>query len=237
MAWTLVTGGAKRLGSAICQTLAECGYDIVIHYNHSEQEVLEVRDLCRRQGVRAEIIQGDFSTRESVDKFCLEYLDRFGNTKNLVNNVGNFLIKPALTTTIEEWLEIFQNNLNAPFAISKALAPRIAEHPGSIINLGVAGLESMRADTYSTAYSCAKMALLMLTKSLAREMMRDRVRVNMVSPGYMNISVDLPQDESKLPMGRAGMPTEVSDLIAFLLDPTGAYITGQNIEVAGGLCL
>ena len=237
MAWTLVTGGAKRLGAEICRTLAALNYDLVIHYNTSNKEAVSLRQECQQQGVRAEIIQGDFSTEESTTRFCNEYLERFTLTRNLVNNVGNFLIKPALETSVLEWNAMFQNNLHVPFMLTKALAPKIKSLHGCIINVGVAGLETIRADTYSTAYSSAKLGLWMLTKSLAKELGPDLVRVNMVSPGYLETAVDLPSDVSKLPMGRPGKLTEVADLIAFLLEPTGAYITGQNIEVAGAIRL
>lgn len=237
MAWTLVTGGAQRLGREICTTLAALDYDVVIHYNTSHKEAIEVQELCLKQGVRAEIIQGDFSTLKSTAKFCRDYLDRFTLTRNLVNNVGNFLVQPALTTSPEEWHDLFQNNLHAPLALIQALSPSIQESQGAIVNVGVAGLDTVRADTYCTAYSCAKLSLWMLTKSLAKELTSKNVRVNMVSPGYLDISVDLPANPAELPMGRPGKLAEVADLIAYLLEPTGSYITGQNIEVAGGIRL
>lgn len=235
MVWTLVTGGAKGLGAEICKTLAALDYDLVIHYNTSKKGAKEIQKICQSQGVRAEIIQGSFDTIESTQRFCNEYLERFTLTHNLINNVGNFLIKPALKTTVEEWLSIFQNNLNAPFIITKALENSIKEEKGAIINIGVSGLHTARADIYSTAYTCAKMGLWMLTKSLAKEMASDFVRVNMVSPGYMENAVDLPRNSATLPMGRPGKLSEVADVIAFLLDTP--YVTGQNIEVAGGLRL
>ena len=92
----------------------------------------------------------------------------------------------------------------------------------------------MRADVYSTAYTMTKASLLLLTKSLALELAPDQVRVNMISPGYLEDSVDLPMDLSKIPMQRPAKSEEVADVIAFLLSDKAYYLTGQNIEVAGG---
>jgi NAD(P)-dependent dehydrogenase (short-subunit alcohol dehydrogenase family) len=235
--WTLVTGGAKRLGAAICLALAAKGHNIAVHYRQSEQEALSVAEACRKHGVLAEIIQGDFSTTETTEAFAKNYLQQFKETQNLINNVGNFLVRTATKTTQEQWLDLFQNNLNAPFLLINACLPSIKKHHGAIINLGVAGIQEVNADIYSTAYSCAKTGLWMLTKSLAKELASSHVRVNMVSPGYLDISVDLPDDVCTLPMGRAAAPQEAADVIAFLLDPSASYITGQNIEVAGGIRL
>jgi NAD(P)-dependent dehydrogenase (short-subunit alcohol dehydrogenase family) len=236
-AWTLVTGGAKRLGAAISLALAAKGHSVAVHYRQSQKEALSVAEACRKLGVRAEIIQGDFTSTESTQAFVRAYLKQFKETKNLINNVGNFFIGSATATTQEQWLDLFQNNLNAPFLLITALIPSIKKYQGSIINLGVAGIQQIHPDTYSTAYSCAKTGLWMLTKSLAKELAPSHVRVNMVSPGYLDISVDLPKDLKTLPMGRAAASQEVADVIAFLLDPSASYITGQNIEVSGGIRL
>lgn len=234
MNWTLVTGGAKRLGAEICRTLARKGRGIVVHYNTSEEEALEVVEECREKGAAAECIQGDFSTTEGVEIFLKHYLKRFHNTENLVNNVGNYLIVPTLSTPFEEWEALMQTNLNAPFMLIQGLIPSIKQQEGNIINLGVSGLNSWRADVSSGAYTVTKAGLWVLTKSLAKELAKDHVRVNMVSPGQLDNSVDLPKDLKGLPMQRAGSPVEVARVIDFLLDPASSYITGQNIEVAGG---
>jgi NAD(P)-dependent dehydrogenase (short-subunit alcohol dehydrogenase family) len=237
MNWTLVTGGAKRLGAEICLCLADKGYNLVIHYNHSQTEALDIAEKCRKKGVQAETIQGDFSTVDSTLLFVNTYQNQFPNTLNLINNVGNYLLKPASTTTHAEWSQIIHNNLTAPFILIQALIENLKHSKGSIVNLGIAGLTNLRADKYSTCYSCAKTSLWVLTKSLALELAPFHVRVNMVSPGYLDFSKDLPPDISKLPMQRTASGKEVAEVIAFLLSPTNSYITGQNIEVAGGIRL
>lgn len=235
--WTLVTGGAKGLGAEICRTLAESGFPVVVHFRKSEKEAHEVAGYCQSKGVLAEIIQGDFTTKESTLAFIENYKSRFADSENLINNVGNFLVKGALQTSEEEWLDIFQTNLHAPFYLSQALLPSLKKRQGAIINLGVAGITTFRADSYSSAYNAAKTALFSLTKSLAKELAPYQVRVNMVSPGYMENAVDLPLDLKVLPMGRPSTLKEVASLISYLLGESGKTITGQNIEIAGGVRL
>ncbi|MFT4553599.1 MAG: NAD(P)-dependent dehydrogenase (short-subunit alcohol dehydrogenase family) [Chlamydiales bacterium] len=235
--WTLVTGGAKNLGSKICLALAEKGYDIVIHYHSSKLVAETVAEKCRSFGVSAETIQGDFSTRESLKIFIDAYIQSYHKTCGLVNNVGNYIIKSALETTADEWHALFQTNLHASFELTKALAPSLKKCKGNVINMGCVGVDSTKADTYATAYMITKQGMLMLTKSFARELAKSGVRVNMVSPGHLNHSVDLPEDHAEIPVGRPASSVDLTRVVTFLMDEKSSYITGQNIDVAGGLRL
>ena len=237
MAWTLVTGGAKGLGAEICRQLARRRHNLIIHYNKSLSQANQVAQECRQNGVEVALLQGDFSSNESTNRFCDQLLNQFEATQNLVNNVGNFLVKPIGETTFEEWHEIFQNNFYVPVSIIKALIPSLIQHRGGIVNIGVAGLNSHWADTYSPAYNAAKAALWTATRAYAKDLLAKGVRVNMVSPGYLENAVDLPHNPSSLPMGRPGSLAEAAHFVCELLSPQGAYITGQNLEVAGGIRL
>lgn len=231
--WTLVTGGAKRLGAALCVALAEQGRSIVVHYRSSRQEALEVVELCRAKGVEANAIQGDFGSVPQVQEFVKRYLQQFSETSALINNVGTYLIGSGLQTTIEDWMPVFQTNLYTPFILSQALTPSLIASKGHIVNIGASGLKRCSANTYATAYQLAKEGLWGLTLALARELASKDVRVNMVSPGLLEASID----QYPIPMNRAGYFWEICRVVSFLLDPASSYITGQNIEVAGGLGL
>lgn len=235
MKWTLVTGGSKRLGAELCLSLATQGYSILVHHRDSREDAEEIALRCRKKGVEAEVIQGDFSSMESTADFIESCLKSYPDIKNLINNVGNYLVKPASETTPEEWNSLFQTNLNVPFALCQAFLPSLQKNKGSIINIGVTGINNIHADVKRTVYSATKMSLLMLTKSLARELASSHVRVNMVSPGYLENAVDLAG--AVLPMGRPASLEEVSRVVSFLLDERNGYITGQNIEVGGGIGL
>lgn len=231
--WTLVTGGAKRLGASLCLSLAEKGRPVVVHYRHSYKEAIEVVAQCKALGCQAETIQGDFKSVESVKEFITRYLQQFPETEVLINNVGDYLIGSALNTSIEDWTYLFQVNLHTPFMLTHALAPSLLRNKGQVINLGVSGLHRHTANIYRTAYALTKQGLWGLTLALARDWASQGVRVNMVSPGELDNSVD----HRPIPMQRPASCWEVCRVVNFLLDPESAYITGQNIEVAGGLGL
>lgn len=235
--WVLVTGGAIGLGAEIARVLASKGLSVAIHYRTHEKEALAVAEECRRFGVKAECIQGEFSDAASVGLFLHECSRRFGAIGHLVNNASQYLVQSALFTSSREWEEIFQTNFFAPLELIQGLLPGIKEYQGGILNIGVAGLGAMKADVYSTAYTLSKQCLWALTKSLAKELAPFGVSVNLLSPGYLENSLDQPKQLSIIPAGRLGTLKEAASAAAFLLDRKNKYITGQNIEVAGGVRL
>ena len=232
----LVTGGAQGLGAAVSLELASQGHDVVIHYRSSAAAAQHLVEECRSFQVEAEAIGGDFSALADLNDFISRYTQLFPHTKGLVNNVGNYLIASSQNTTSEQWLDLFQTNFFAPVFLTKSLLPALRISQGSIVNVGISGLETRGAFTQTTAYAASKEALHFYTLSLAKEVATDSIRVNMVSPGYMENSVDLP-DPALLPMKRAATLKEVACIIATFFDPQTAYITGQNLEVAGAFGL
>jgi NAD(P)-dependent dehydrogenase (short-subunit alcohol dehydrogenase family) len=132
---------------------------------------------------------------------------------------------------------MMRTNLDGTFHCSQLAIP-LMNHGGSIVNLGYVGISSMAGTTRTAAYSVTKAGILMLTRSLALELAPKGIRVNMVSPGQLDNSVDLPEDYARrIPLGRPGTSQEIAELVAFLASEQAAYITGQNIDVAGGLML
>lgn len=232
----LVTGGAKGLGAQICRQLASKGHDLLIHYLTSQKQAEEIAASCRLFGVKAEVLPGDFSSESSCRQFVEGLLLRFNTIKGLVNNVGNYLKAPFGKSDESEWHALFQTNFFSPISLTKALLPSICEHKGTIITIGTAGLYPVKALTQAPAYAASKSALWFFTRTLAKEMAPYMVSVNMVSPGYMENAVDLPALDS-LPMKRPVLLHEVAQMVAFLFEDTSHVITGQNIEVAGGVGL
>lgn len=237
MSWVLVTGAAKGLGAETCIQLAEKGISSLIHYRYSQKEAESLAALCRTKNVQAEIIQGDFSTTESTLQFVKHLQRDFPEISGLVNNVGAFLIKGPIVTDHQEWIELFQTNLHAPVLLMQHLLPAIKKHKGSIVNIGTVGVEKNAANLYATAYQASKCGLWVATKSFAKELASEGVRVNMVSPGIMENTEDFSHWVDRLPMERPASLQEVAKVVLFLLDSEQGYITGQNIEVAGGFSL
>lgn len=232
--WTLVTGAAKGLGAAISLSLAKQGYALVLHYRESKQEVEKVAVSCRAMGVEARIIEGDFNTVDSTQRFIDSYLAQFPNTRGLVNNVGMYHLSSITSTDEQTWQMLFQVNVHAPRALMSACVPSLRRYEGSIVNIGMAGIERFYPDIHSAAYMATKTVLWQITRSLARQMAPDRVRVNMVSPGYLERSDVKPAEDRLAPMGRLASLDEVAKLVAYLMGADSTYVTGQNIEVAGG---
>lgn len=232
----LITGAAKNLGKALALALAQSGYSLICHYRNSRKEAHRLIEECQLFGVEAHAIEGDFSTPEGVHDFISKLNPYLENLYGLVNNVGNYKVGSAIKTDEASWFELFQTNLHAPFLLTRALLPMLIRNQGRIINIGISGLNCQKGFSHSTAYSLSKLALLGLTKSLAKELAKEEITVNMVSPGYLEISVNLP-DDNKLPLKRAARFDEIIRAIEFLLDQKSGYITGQNIEVAGAIGL
>jgi NAD(P)-dependent dehydrogenase (short-subunit alcohol dehydrogenase family) len=234
MKWTLVTGGALRLGAEICRSVASTGRNIAIHYRNSKEQALLLQKDLLKMGVQAHIVQGDFSTLESTKQFLDHYLAHFPHTDVLINNVGNYSIGPASRTSPQELQDLLQVNTIAPLMLIQGLLPSLRQNRGHIVNIGIAGTSAAHANIHATAYNLTKLSLTMLTKSLAKELAPD-VTVNMVSPGYLENSVDMPSDMSRIPSGRLGQFQEVADAVCFFISGRKGYITGQNLEVAGGI--
>jgi len=234
MKWTLVTGGALRLGAEICRAAARTGRNIAIHYRNSKEQALLLQEDLLKMGVQARIVQGDFSTLGSTKQFLDRYLAHFPNTDVLINNVGNYSIGPASTTSPQELQDLLQINTIAPLMLIQGLLSSLRQNRGHIVNIGMAGMSAVHANIHATAYNLTKLSLTMLTKSLAKELAPD-VTVNMVSPGYLENSVDMPTDMSQIPLGRLGHFQEVADAVCFFITGRKEYITGQNLEIAGGI--
>lgn len=233
MGWTLVTGATSGLGREICLLLAKLGFPLLVHYYQNKSSALELADLCKKERIDVQIKQGDFSTPESVDRFASGLED----VSHLINNAGCFLIEAGSKTSVDQWRYLYQINFFSPLALVQGLLPGLKRFKGCVVNIGSVGVGFPRADIKYTAYTATKMSLHYFTRSLAKELAPDGVRVNMVSPGEMENSSSLEENFQKLPMGRPATLKETAAIVGFLMKPENAYLTGQNIEVGGGFAL
>ena len=229
----LITGAAKNLGGYLAEKLAKNKYSVIVHYNNSKTEAKEVVKSCRLEGVEAELLQGDFSTNESLSDFVSNLKSMTSELYGFIHNVGNFEVGSFLNTPYSKWQELIQVNLNASFYLLKEIIPLLKTQMGHIICMGFAGINNVKADTYCSAYSLTKQALLFMVKTIAKEVSASNIKINMISPGYLEKSVVFPKDP--FPMQRPASFEDIFQTVKFLLDHT--YITGQNIEVSGGIRL
>jgi len=229
----LVTGSATGIGRGIALALAREGYDVCIHFRHSEAEAEAARGEAEALGVTAITLQADVTDPEAAAALVREAHDRCGGLAVLVNNVGTYLYKPLDELTAEEWDDVLATNLDAAFATCRAAVPlmRVAGG-GRIVNLGYAGAQSLVGRPNLAAYAIAKTGVVLLTKAIARAEAGNGITANVVAPGVIENSRTKPLRE--IPAGRVGTIDEVAAAVLYFVSPEAAYVTGQVLEVAGG---
>lgn len=230
----IVTGGARRLGRHLCTMLAARGYDVVIFYRRSEEAARDLEQQIAATGRRARAREVDVGVASQVADAFAEIARLEGRVDLLVNNVGNYNPQHITNLNPEVWDATLAANLSGAYYCCFHALPLMAAE-GNIINIGMAGLEGIRANVRGADYYVSKTGLLSLTRSLAVAYAERNIRVNMVSPGQLDNSIDLPPPDEigrSVPLGRAGELPEVAHAVEYLLD--AKYVTGVNIDVAGG---
>jgi 3-oxoacyl-[acyl-carrier protein] reductase len=230
----LVTGAARGIGRALALALAADGFNVAVHYRGSEQDAQETARLCELEGVQAVILQADLTQPQQARELVQRAHDALPGSPLavLVNNVGNYVHKPLLDTSDAEWADMLGSNLTATFATCQAAAPLLRESGyGRIVNLGYAGASNMVARPGIVPYVIAKAGVLHLSRALAVVLAGSGVSVNVVSPGVIETSISQPLRE--IPAGRPGTVAELVDAALYFVRASD-YITGQELEVAGG---
>jgi pteridine reductase len=236
----LVTGGAKRLGAAICRRLHAAGANVVVHYHRSQPAAAAlVADLERARAGSALAVRADLHDAERMPALVDATLARFGRLDVLVNNASTFYPTPVGSITLAQFDDLVGTNLRAPLFLSQAAAPALRATRGLIINMvDIHGRRPLKAHP---VYSAAKAGLVMLTKSLARDL-GPEVRVNAIAPGPVlwperDLDPSL-KDEiiAKTALKRPGSPEDIART-AFFFAAEAPYVTGQVIAVDGGRSL
>ncbi|MBS7273597.1 MAG: 3-oxoacyl-ACP reductase FabG [Bacteroidales bacterium] len=241
MKYSLVTGGSRGLGRAICIKLASMGIPVIINYQSNQAAAEEVRDIILASGGQASLMKFDVSKQEEVtsalNSWEKEHPDDY--IAYLVNNAGIRRDNVMFMMPDNDWHSVIDITVNGFFYVTRALLPKMMsrKHGGRIVNMtSLSGLKGMAGQTN---YSAAKAAIIGATKSLAQEAAARNVTVNAVAPGFIETDMtrDLPQDELKqlVPMKRFGKPEEVAELVGFLCSDSASYITGEVISINGGL--
>ena len=232
----LVTGAAIRTGRRIALQLASAGANLLIHYHRSTEAAEQTAATCRQFGVRAEIVSADLGQPDQAGQIIRKSADGYGLAIDiLINNVGNYPHSSPLGLSAEQFGDLLNTNLVAPYALIQALLPQLSSaSEADIINLGYSGAEHPVANQHAMGYQISKTGLLILTRTLAQQLGPQNIRVNMVSPGQLDNSVDLPESLlDHIPLGYAGSESDIAETIEFLL-VQGRYINGANIDVGGG---
>ena len=236
----LVTGAAQGIGKAVALLLARNGADIVvsdINPEKAEETANEIKSIGRN----ALAIQGNVANWNDVERMVEAILEKFAKIDILVNNAGITRDKLILRMTEEDWDAVLDVNLKGTFHCTKAVVRHMAkQRSGKIVN--IASVVGEMGNAGQANYSASKAGVIGLTKTVAREFAQRGININAIAPGYIQTPMTdaLPEkakEELKklIPMERLGKPEDVAEAVLFLVSEESSYITGQVLNVNGGI--
>ena len=237
----LVTGASRGIGRAIALSLAEAGLEIAVNYSHSKKEAEKVVNAIITSGGKAYAVQANVSEENEVERLIKTVLEKSGKIDVLVNNAGITRDGLLMRMKTHDWQSVINLNLSGVFLCSRAVSrPMLKQKKGRIIN--ITSVVGLMGNAGQANYAAAKSGVLGLTKSCAKEFASRGITVNAVAPGFISTDMtkDLSADEilAAIPLGKFGTPEQVASLVKFLAtDSGGEYITGQVIQVDGGMVM
>ncbi len=240
----LVTGGARGLGKAICESLAKEGVNIAVNYNASSAKAIELsRELSMKYGVKAIAVGADMRSENDVEDMFGTVIKEFGFLDFLVNNSGVCPTSLVKDMSLEEWQNVIDTNLTGTFLACRSMVRYLLENErqGKIVNIcsqaAVNGSKSGKSH-----YAASKGGVLTFTNSLAKEVSKLGITVNAVSPGmiYTDMTADKLDEQQDIynetiPIGRIASPEEVAAGVVFLCSAAASYLTGSNLDITGGM--
>jgi 3-oxoacyl-[acyl-carrier protein] reductase len=235
----IVTGGAGAIGAAIGRRLIEEGAQVVLIDRAAEQLGRVVASL----GANASAAVLDLADPKAIESTAADLISRFGRIDILVNNAGILSNNKIADAPYDEWRQIFAVNLDAAFLLTKAVLPAMrAQKSGRVVMMSSFSAKS-GGITSGTAYSTSKAALVGLTFTIARETAAQGITVNAIAPAYVMtpmVSEQLSEEQrarliAQIPVGRFCTPEEIAHVVSFLVSPLSGFITGEVIDVNGGL--
>lgn len=234
----LVTGGGRGIGRAISLELAKNGCHVVVTFRSNLKAAEETVELIRQAGGQGEAVCFDVADKEETEKQIEALLTRHESIDILVNNAGETADSLFVLMSFEEWRRVLDTSLLGFFNVTKPVLKRmISKRKGCIVTLS--SVSARLGHRGQTNYCAAKAGLEGACRSLASEVARLGIRVNLVAPGLIETEMlrDFPREMIKqiIPMGRTGLPEEVAKVVRFLCSDDASYITGQVISVNGGM--
>jgi len=234
----LVTGASKGIGQAICVELAKAGYRVIVNYMSDEKGAAETLAMIKSTGANGRIIQFDVTDYKASQEAVQDIIENDGAMDTLVNNAGITADGLFLMMPRKDWDKVIDTSLNGFYNVTKPILEKMIRlKRGSIVSIAsVAGLLGNRGQAN---YAAAKAGLIAASRSVASEVARLGIRVNVVAPGLIETDMikDAPVDNIKtlIPMARIGKPREIASAVRFLCSDDASYITGQVLSVNGGM--
>ncbi len=239
--YALITGGSRGIGRETAIKIAEeLGYPVLVNYQSNEKAAQETLQLIKEKGGKAELIQFDVNDKEEVNTKLNHWKEKNPDAiiEVIVNNAGITRDGLMMFMEDEDWDKVLNTTLNGFYNVTRNLIQDLLKNRyGRIIN--VASVSGMKGTPGQVNYSAAKAGLIGATKALAQEIAKRNITVNAVAPGFIETDMTSDLDQSQLknlvPLNRFGKAEEVADLICFLASTKASYITGETININGGI--
>ena len=237
---SLVTGGSRGIGRAICVKLAELGYHVLINYKGNEAAANETLELVKAKGATGEILKFDVADKEDIKTVLGKWIETNEDKvlEVLVNNAGIKNDGLMFWMKDEQWEDVLRTSLDGFFYTTRLVINNmLTKRYGRIIN--IVSVSGLKGTPGQVNYSAAKSGVIGATKALAQEVGKRNITVNAIAPGFIKTDMTGDLDEGQLkamiPINRFGTPEEVAHVVGFLVAKEAAYITGEVISVNGGL--
>ena len=238
-----ITGGTRGIGKQIAITLANEGYDIAINYRQDNKELEETRNEIKKNNVKCLAVKGNIAKFEDTKSMATKIIEEFGKIDILVNNAGITKDMLLMRMKPEDFKNVIDVNLIGTFNVTKNVIPyMMKKREGKIIN--ISSVVGISGNAGQTNYSSSKAGIIGFTKSLAKEVGSRNILVNAVAPGFIKTQMtDILKEEvkneisNKIPLKRMGTPKDVANVVKFLASEDSSYITGQVINIDGGMLM
>ena len=239
----LITGATRGIGKQIAITLAKQGYNIALNYRKENEELENTKKENEEIGVQVLAVKGDVANFENCENFVKQVIERFGQIDVLVNNAGITKDMLLMRMKKEDFEQVIDTNLVGTFNVTKNVVPYMMKaRSGRIIN--ISSVVGISGNAGQTNYSASKAGIIGFTKSLAKEIASRNILVNAVAPGFIETNMtdvlkdDVKQEIAKnIPLKRMGTAQDVANVVKFLASDDSSYITGQVINVDGGMLM
>jgi 3-oxoacyl-[acyl-carrier protein] reductase len=239
----LITGGSRGIGRAVAIRLAQGGAKIAFNYRGNHEAAQEVLGELKGGGAHAMAVAGDVAVAADVDRVVKATIEAFGQIDILVNNAGITRDNLLLRMTEEDWDAVLDTNLKSTFLVTKTvLRGMLRQRSGRIVN--ITSVSGLLGNAGQSNYAASKAGMIGFTRSVAREVASRGITVNAVAPGFIETDIWAGvSDEARktilamAPLGTIGRPEDVAEAVAFLASDAGRYITGQTLNVDGGLVM
>jgi len=239
----VVTGASRGIGKEIALEFGKKGSSVVVNYSSSEEGALKVVDEIEENGGKAIAVKGNVSIQSDVENLLKSTIDAFGKVDFLINNAGITRDKLLISMKEEDWESVMDINLKGVFLCSKIFGKNmIKKRTGKIVN--ITSVVGISGNAGQSNYSASKSGVIGFTKSIAKEFSARNINVNCVAPGFIKTEMtETLSDEiveaylGNIPLKRMGQAKDVADAVMFLCSDMASYITGQVIQVDGGMLM